>query len=321
MRTSALRLNPLSPLNKIKEGPSSALPGTFSHGQGATGEGDNHEAPSPVQRMGEGGRRPDEGPSNSIAAAGVLHSSSGPVKTIWQVPEEVPIAILFNSAAYAVMMATPADLDDFAAGFALAEGIITSASHIKGILTLPSEEGLTVDLAVDEKHLNRDRMVKRSLEGRVGCGLCGIEDIKDAIRMPEGIAVNTALSPQAVARAYEALPQWQPMNAVNRTVHAAAWCSADGVILLSREDVGRHNALDKLIGALAKSKSKTNLRDGFVLMSSRCSFELVQKCALAGIGALATISAPTALALQLARQAGLKLAALSKGGVMIFEQE
>ena len=321
MRTSALRLNPLSPLNKIKEGPSSALSGTFSHGQGATGEGDNHEAPSPVQRMGEGGRRPDEGPSNSIAAAGVLHSSSGPVKTIWQVPEEVPIAILFNSAAYAVMMATPADLDDFAAGFALAEGIITSASHIKGILTLPSEEGLTVDLAVDEKHLNRDRMVKRSLEGRVGCGLCGIEDIKDAIRMPEGIAVNTALSPQAVARAYEALPQWQPMNAVNRTVHAAAWCSADGVILLSREDVGRHNALDKLIGALAKSKSKTNLRDGFVLMSSRCSFELVQKCALAGIGALATISAPTALALQLARQAGLKLAALSKGGVMIFEQE
>ena len=314
-----MKSNPLSPLSKIKEGPSSALPGTFSHGQGATGEGDNRQAPSPVQGMGEGGRRPDEGLSKSIAAAGVLHSPTGPVKTIWQVPEEVPVAILFNSAPYAVMMATPADLDDFAAGFALAEGIIPSASHIKGILTLPSEEGLAVDLAVEEKHLNRDRMVKRSLEGRVGCGLCGIEDIKDAIRMPEGIVVNTALSPQAVARAYEALPLYQPMNAVNRTVHAAAWCSPDGVILLSREDVGRHNALDKLIGALAKSK--TNLRDGFVLMSSRCSFELVQKCALAGIGALATISAPTALALQLAKQAGLKLAALSKGGVMIFEQE
>ena len=144
---------------------------------------------------------------NSLPASGTLHGSTGPVKTIWQVPEEVPVAILFNSAPYAVMMATPADLDDFAAGFALAEGIITSASHIKGILTLPSEEGLAVDLAVDEKHLNRERMVKRSLEGRVGCGLCGIEDIKDAIRMPEGIVVNTALSPQAVARAYEALPQ------------------------------------------------------------------------------------------------------------------
>ena len=256
---------------------------------------------------------------SSLPAPGVLHSPTGPIKTTWQVPEEVPIAILFNSAPHAVMMATPADLDDFAAGFALAEGIITSASHIKGILTLPSEEGLAIDLAVDEKHLNRDRMVKRSLEGRVGCGLCGIEDIKDAIRMPEGIVVNTALSPKAVVRAYEALPQFQPMNTVNRTVHAAAWCSADGAILLSREDVGRHNALDKLIGALAKSK--TNLHDGFVLLSSRCSFELVQKCALAGIGALATISAPTALALQLAKQAGLKLAALSKGGVMIFEQE
>lgn len=257
--------------------------------------------------------------NSSVPAKGTLHSADGPHVVIWQVPEEVPIAILFNSVPYAVMMATPADLDDFAVGFALAEGIITSASHINGILTLPSEEGLAVDLAVDENHLNRNRMVKRSLEGRVGCGLCGIEDIKDAIRMPEGIIVNTALSPKSVAKAYDALPKYQPMNAVNRTVHAAAWCSPDGVILLSREDVGRHNALDKLIGALAKSK--TNLRDGFVLMSSRCSFELVQKCALAGIGALATISAPTALALQLAKQAGLKLASLSKGGVMIFEQE
>ena len=287
--------------------------------------------PSPKHRHSGESRNPNDvekipafagmtnGGTSSLPVSGTLHGSSGPVKTTWQVPEEVPIAILFNSAPYAVMMATPADLDDFAAGFALAEGIITSASHIKGILTLPSEEGLAVDLAIDERHLNRDRMVKRSLEGRVGCGLCGIEDIKDAIRMPEGIVVNTKLSPQAVARAYESLPQFQPMNAVNRTVHAAAWCSAAGDILLSREDVGRHNALDKLIGALAKSK--VNLRDGFVLMSSRCSFELVQKCALAGIGALATISAPTALALQLAKQAGLKLAALSKGGVMIFEQE
>jgi FdhD protein len=258
-------------------------------------------------------------PLSSIEAQGTLYGAKGSQPVVWQVPEEIPVAILFNSAPYAVMMATPADLDDFAVGFALAEGIVSSASHIKGILTLPSAEGLAVDIAVDEQHLNPNRMVKRSLEGRVGCGLCGIEDIKDAIRLPPGVAVNTPLSPEAVAKAYEALPQFQPMNAVNRTVHAAAWCSADGTILLSREDVGRHNALDKLIGALAKSK--TDVRNGFVLMSSRCSFELVQKCALAGIGALATISAPTALALQLAKQAGLKLAALSKGGVMIFEQE
>ena len=254
-----------------------------------------------------------------MSVRGTLHSEAGHIKTIWQVPEEVPIAILFNSEPYAVMMATPADFDDFAVGFALAEGIISNASHVRNVLSLPSDEGFAVDLAIDEENINRDRMVKRSLEGRVGCGLCGIEDIKDAIRMPAGVVQKSALSPEAVAQAYATLPDHQPMNAINRTVHAAAWCSVHGDILLAREDVGRHNALDKLIGALAKAGMDP--RYGFVLMSSRCSFELVQKCALAGIGALATVSAPTALALQLAGQAGLKLAALSKGGVMIFDQE
>jgi FdhD protein len=216
------------------------------------------------------------------------------------------------------MMATPADLEDFATGFALAEGIVATSSHIKGVLILSSEDGLACDLSIEEVHLNRSRMAKRSLEGRVGCGLCGIEDIKDAIRMPGGKVIDVPLDPEAVKRAYEALPAHQPMNAVNRTVHAAAWCDAKGTILLSREDVGRHNALDKLIGAMARAG--TDSRRGFVLMSSRCSFELVQKCALAGIGALATVSAPTALALDLARQAGLKLAALSRNGVMIFDE-
>ncbi len=238
--------------------------------------------------------------------------------TTWSLPEEVPVALQFNSVPYAVMMATPADLEDFAFGFALSEGLVRHGSDVKNVLIMPSGEGFTADIAVDEGKLIRERMVSRSLEGRVGCGLCGIEEMADAIRMPDGRLRAAQLDNTAVSRAFKALPDNQPMNAVNRTVHAAAFCSKDGAIVLAREDVGRHNALDKLIGAMSREKLRP---DGFVLMSSRCSFELVQKCAMAGIGALATISAPTVLALKLARQAGLQLASVSDAGVMIFDGE
>ena len=257
--------------------------------------------------------------ATSVAARGVLHTLAGDSETVWQVPEEVPLSLQFNSEAYAVMMGTPADFEDFAVGFAIAEGLIADIADVTGILVLPSEQGYALDLSVPEARINRARMAKRSLEGRTGCGLCGIEDIRDAVRMPGNTLPAVALSPQAVARAYEQLPAHQPMSRENRTVHAAAWCSVDGEILLAREDVGRHNALDKLIGAMARGGLR--MSDGFVLMSSRCSFELVQKCAIAGIGALATVSAPTALALSLAREAKLKLAALSNRGVMIFDKD
>jgi FdhD protein len=260
---------------------------------------------------GEGARRVEEGLS-STAVPGTL---SG-VATTWLLPEEVPVAILLNSESYAVMMATPADLEDFAIGFAVSEGLVRHWSHVANVLVMPSGDGYAVDLAIDADKLIRERMVSRTLEGRVGCGLCGIEELEDAIRMPKTKVADVDLHSQAVAVAFEELPKHQPMNAVNRTVHAAAWCSVDGAILLSREDVGRHNALDKLLGAMARKQIAPH---GFVLMSSRCSFELVQKCAVAGIGALATVSAPTALAYRLAQQAGLKLAALSKQGVMMFD--
>jgi FdhD protein len=236
--------------------------------------------------------------------------------TTWALPEEVPVALQINSEPYAVMMGTPADLEDFGIGFALSEGLVKHHSHISNVLTLPSGEGHTIDLAIATDHIIRERMISRTLEGRVGCGLCGIEEMADAIRMPQHKVKSVALTPAAISRAFDALPHFQPMNAVNRTVHAAAWCSVDGSILLAREDVGRHNALDKLIGAMAREHMTP--AHGFVLMSSRCSFELVQKCAIAGIGALATVSAPTALAHRLAQEAGLKLAALSKQGVMMF---
>ena len=261
----------------------------------------------------------EEALRTSVPAKGILHTLAGDTETVWQVPEEVPLALQFNSQNYAVMMGTPADFEDFAVGFAIAEGLVAKASDITGVLVLPTQQGFAIDLSVPEEKIDRARMAKRSLEGRTGCGLCGIEDMKDAIRMPGRALPDVPLSPQAVARAYEQLPFHQPMSRVNRTVHAAAWCSVDGEILLSREDVGRHNALDKLIGAL--SRAGTDLGQGFVLMSSRCSFELVQKCAIAGVGALATVSAPTALALSLARQADLKLAALASRGVMIFDKD
>jgi FdhD protein len=263
-------------------------------------------------------RKQTRGGGVTLASVSVEGTLNGGV-VIWSLPEEVPVALQFNSTPYAVMMATPADLEDFAIGFALSEGLAKHASHINNVLIIPSGEGFTADIAIDEENIVRERMVSRSLEGRIGCGLCGVEDLADAIRMPSGKLTPTRIDPDAVARAFNDLPNHQPMNAVNRTVHAAAWCSAQGAILLSREDVGRHNALDKLIGAMAQSH--TTPENGFVLMSSRCSFELVQKCAIVGISALATVSAPTALAHRLAYQAGLNLAALSKQGVMIFDGE
>jgi FdhD protein len=237
----------------------------------------------------------------------------------WSLPEEIPVALQLNSKPYAVMMATPADLQDFAIGFALSEGLVKRGSDISNVLVMPSGEGFTADIAVDKPKLIRERMVSRTLEGRVGCGLCGIEEMADAIRMPQGKLASATLDAASVAKAFAELPKHQPMNAVNCTVHAAAWCLANGKIMLAREDVGRHNALDKLIGAMAQQGISP--RNGFALMSSRCSFELVQKCAIVGIGALATVSAPTALAYKLAREAGLQLAALSKQGVMIFDGE
>ena len=256
-------------------------------------------------------RRDDD--LKSVAALGKLNGQP----TIWQLPEEVPVAIMLNSTSYAVMMATPADLADFAVGFALSEGLVVHSSHIGNVLVMPSGEGFSVDLAIAEDKIIRERMINRAMEGRVGCGLCGIEEMADAIRMPARKLHAPVIAASAIAAAFGALPEFQPMNALNRTVHAAAWCSVEGAILLAREDVGRHSALDKLIGAMARGHIRPD--HGFVLMSSRCSFELVQKCAMVGIGALATVSAPTALALKLAKQAGLKLASLSQQGVMIFD--
>ncbi|MEQ1695707.1 MAG: formate dehydrogenase accessory sulfurtransferase FdhD [Hyphomicrobiaceae bacterium] len=262
-------------------------------------------------------------PLCSRLTTGETTDSDGTAREIdWQLPDEVPIALLLNSQPYTVMMATPAHLTDFGRGFVIAEGIVSSTADVRRVLVLPADTGSTlssgyaVDVAVDEQVLAGSRLAPRSMEGRSGCGLCGVSEIADVVRVPKQLPERVRPTPQAILTASDALPSKQPMNRLNRSVHAAAWVSLDGSIMLVREDVGRHNALDKLIGALAQSN--TDLTSGFVLMTSRCSFELVQKAATFGIGALVTVSAPTALALDIAKASGLYLAALGAGGVVVF---
>ena len=256
-------------------------------------------------------------PLCSVPANGVSVDGSGRETPVtWQLPEEVAVAVQINTEPYTVMMATPADLTDFGRGFVLAEGIVANRADILGVIAMPVENGWAVDVAIDEEALAEARMPRRSIEGRSGCGLCGVENIADVVRVQEPIARTVRPSAEAILKAARELPKRQVMNRFNRTVHGAAWVSLDGEILYVREDVGRHNALDKLIGVLADEG--VDLDTGFALMTSRCSFELVQKSATFGIGALVTVSAPTALALDIARKAHLFVASLAGDSVVIL---
>jgi FdhD protein len=263
--------------------------------------------------------RPPESEEASRAASrpitGRLRRADGNAADIlWQVADEVPVALMFNSEPFAVMMATPADLEDFGVGFALAEGIVPQLEAIIGVIAMSVDNGFCIDIALRDG--TAPRRTRRAIEGRSGCGLCGVEDIAEVLRPVRHVVRAFELAEPAVRRAFEALPQHQPMNRLNHSVHAAAWCDAAGEVLLAREDVGRHNALDKLIGALARLN--IDPASGFVAMTSRCSFELVQKASAAGIAYLATISAPTALALALASNANIGLAVASREGIVFF---
>ncbi len=235
----------------------------------------------------------------------------------WLVAEEVPVAFEYNRRAHAVMMATPADLEDFALGFSLCEGILGSPDDVDGIRVRHTADGIVLSIDCDPLKLLKGSLRRRSMEGRSGCGLCGVDSLANVLRPPRQVEASFVLDAGAVAASFAALPAHQPMNRANRSLHAAAWCDPAGRILLAREDVGRHNALDKLAGALAEAGHDRSA--GFAVLSSRCSFELVQKAAAVGIPLLATISAPTGLALTLARKAGMTLAARARGdGVMLF---
>ena len=220
---------------------------------------------------------------------------------------EVPVALEFNGIAHAVMLATPTDLADFALGFALSEGILLGRNELYGVEEEFAPEGITLKLDVASAAFARLRERRRSMAGRTGCGLCGTESLAHVARTLPPLPEGPALSTRAVARGMRELASLQVLQKVTGAVHAAAWCSAQGEALLVREDVGRHNALDKLVGALARS-STVAASTGFIAVTSRASFEMVQKTVAAGVPLLAAVSASTSLATAVAQDAGLTLA-------------
>jgi FdhD protein len=227
------------------------------------------------------------------------------------IAEELPVAMHYNGRSFAVMMATPRDLEEFAAGFSLSEGLVHSLDQLLDIEVHRRLEGIELAMTVAaEAPVARLDQAQRLLPGRSGCGLCGTRELEDAVRQPGPLRHRGRFSPAALKRALHDLPRNQPMNAATGAVHAAAWADAEGRILFAREDVGRHNALDKLIGAMCRAGVATE--DGMLLITSRASYEMVTKAATVGIGLIAAISAPTTLALELARSAGVCLVAFAR---------
>ncbi|HEX3468429.1 MAG TPA: formate dehydrogenase accessory sulfurtransferase FdhD [Candidatus Elarobacter sp.] len=227
------------------------------------------------------------------------------------VAEETPVALVYNGRPYVVMMCTPADVEDFALGFTLTEEIVSGAGEVTSLRAARFSQGIEVQIAIPDAAADALRDRARSLVGRTGCGLCGATTIDDVLRPGRTVAAHGRFAPAAIFRAGDEIPRSQRVNKETRAVHAAGWATRDGHIVLAREDVGRHNALDKLIGAMVRAK--IDPADGFALVTSRASYELVQKCAVAGIPLLAAISLPTGLAVRMAEAAGITLAALLRG--------
>ncbi|MCT8267768.1 formate dehydrogenase accessory sulfurtransferase FdhD [Afifella sp. JA880] len=224
-------------------------------------------------------------------------------------PEETAVALTYGGTTQAVMMATPADLVDFAVGFTLTEGIVDTAEEIDAVDIVELEDGIDVQIMLAEEADEKLAERRRHLAGPVGCGLCGIESLEGAVRQPPVVpASDLTLSPADIARAMGALSRAQPLHAATRAVHAAGLYAPGEGLLAVREDVGRHNALDKLVGALARRAIPAT--EGAIVLTSRVSVEMVQKAAAAGSPILLAVSAPTALAVRMAEAAGITLVAI-----------
>jgi len=227
------------------------------------------------------------------------------------VAEEVPVAFVYNQRPHVVMMATPADFEDFAVGFTLSEEIVPSVSGIEDCQVVRYSQGVELQIAIPSATASALLDRGRQLVGQTGCGLCGVQTTAEALRPIRSVAGSWSVEPAALWRAEAALAERQTLNRATASVHAAAWATADGALQIVREDVGRHNALDKVVGALARQGLDGSV--GFVVMTSRASYELIQKTTAARIPMLAAVSRPTGLAIRLAEASGLTLIGLLRG--------
>lgn len=244
------------------------------------------------------------------------------------VAQEVPIAMSFNGISHAVMLATPLDLEDFARGFSLTEGIVEDANQIYGIDVIPTELGIRVEIEIASACFMSLKDKRRNLTGRTGCGLCGTERLSDVLRPLKPVRARQAISHHAINHALQVLPNAQPIQSVTGATHAAAWFNVSGERECVREDVGRHNALDKLIGAgvaleralnarsllASQAGARWRAKEGFLVVTSRASMEMVQKTISAGFSVLVAVSAPTQLAIDLAQRHGVSLVGFARQG-------
>jgi FdhD protein len=227
------------------------------------------------------------------------------------VAEEVPIALVYNGRPYVVVMGTPSDLEDLATGFTLTESVVSSERGIQRVDVVRASHGIEIQIEIASADAARLDERARGIVSRTGCGLCGIQSIADVLRMPTPVDHTLGVSRDALWRALDALSHQQTLNNRTNTAHAAGWATPDGVLHVVREDVGRHNALDKVLGALARNE--TSAAAGFIIITSRASYEMVQKAALRGIELVAAISRPTGLAIRLAQASGVTLVGLLRG--------